>query len=55
MFDEIYEAALVPERWVDVLDAIGTPSGSRGGALISIQAQGKVDAISPSRHRASAR
>ncbi len=43
--DAIYEAALVPERWVDVLDEIGRPSGSRGGTLITLQADGGVGAI----------
>lgn len=32
--DRIYEAALVPELWPDVLDAIGDLSGSAGGALL---------------------
>lgn len=33
--DEIYEAALVPEKWVAVLDRISSEVGSVGGALLA--------------------
>jgi DNA-binding CsgD family transcriptional regulator len=34
VIDRIYEAALVPELWPDVLDAMSAISGSAGGALL---------------------
>ncbi|MBG0808378.1 helix-turn-helix transcriptional regulator [Methylosinus sp. H3A] len=37
--DRIYEAAVVPEFWPEVLDAISTLSGSVGGILFATNAQ----------------
>jgi len=37
--DRIYEAAVVPELWPEVLDAISTLSGSFGGILFAVNAQ----------------
>ena len=34
--DRIYEAALTPEGWPGVLDALGTMSGSAGGAMFVV-------------------
>jgi DNA-binding CsgD family transcriptional regulator len=33
VIDLLYEAALIPERWSDVLDAVGTISGSQSNSL----------------------
>lgn len=40
VIDQIYEAAFVPEKWPDVLDAIAAQSGSASGAVLSINGNG---------------
>lgn len=36
LVNEIYEAAVIPERWPQVLDRISTLAGSLGGFMIAV-------------------
>ena len=47
LIDEIYEAALVPEKWTNLLHEIGDAAGSVGGTLFTTNARLSASAASP--------
>lgn len=51
LVDEIYEAALVPDRWGDVLQRVGDVSGSAAGGLITIDPKQRPRAMSTESYR----
>jgi DNA-binding CsgD family transcriptional regulator len=54
--DRIYEAAVIPERWPEVLALLGRRCGSLGGVLFSANATGLLQWVSsPSLHETMSR
>ena len=51
LVDEIYEAAVVPDRWGDVLQRVGDISGSFAGGLITIDPRQRPRAMSTESYR----
>ncbi|WP_308515707.1 helix-turn-helix transcriptional regulator [Sphingomonas flavescens] len=51
IIDRIYEAAVVTERWPEVLEQIGKAVGARGGVFIAVTAAGPTWTCAPSLER----
>lgn len=51
IIDRIYEAAVVTERWPDVLEEIGRSVGARGAVFIAVSAMGPSWICAPSLER----
>ncbi len=51
LVDRIYEAAVLPERWPAILQAVAAQVGAKGGVFMSTSAKGTQAVVSPALER----